>query len=309
MNEPVAKKPTLFDRIVRVVKEDWRLQAFLMGLLLFLIVTVAVSAKALFLLSSDERVAAFWIGLSGAFIEDLSFFVLIGGVAIVMTLARPQNEILEQRVRYMFNSKRVTPGAYAHIRNELKSLGVFSPICRYVITYTEFNPSIDAVKAVVQSDRIIANMFKNEDFVQEDAEYAVHTDPVSPPGGVRGELLFAAIETPNGRLDVIDKPIAVKGDSLKQSARISIPPDDEVKFTIKYWVWHKVGEAYAVTPKRYSEVFDIKVVNATDHVLVLASLGKSEPIVLTPGSHHPYNYPSLAAGRLQPFVLEKVSSP
>lgn len=276
----------LLSRVTEVFQREPRLSYLAYGFLAFLTVTLLVSLVAGFALEITEF-KSFWISLTASFWEDLVFFLLLGGIAVLFSLNRPGDEGFENRVRYFFNGDRVTPGAREHISIEMRSLGIFSPLYRAELTFTEVANDASAVKTTFQIDRTVVNMFKDQDFENEKHDYLIEPDDV--PMDPAGELLDLYLIDGSRPTHLIHNTRPIVGSGIHESVDFNLKPDQEVSFGYRAWMWFKFGEAYGVKPTRYTELIELKVVNKCGKNLKLFCNRENKELLLTDGAERTYS--------------------
>lgn len=295
-----------FSTVALAVRADRRLLYLFYGFLFFLVMTLAVTAwgAATYSTTSFE---SFWLSLMASFWEDLVFFLMLGSVAVLLTLNRPGDEGFENRVRYFFNGQHVTDGSRKHISDEMKRLGIFSPMYRACLTFNEHDGTLGAIKTTFQVDRTVVNMFKDQEFEAEEHSYTLGADDL--PCEICGELLD--LYRGQGGFERLHEPGTPKKfgrAGLQDSVTLKLSGDEAVHFGYRAWMWFKLGEAYSVRPSRYTEQVEVHVINESRVTLTLESEGNKD-MVLTPGSERNYVCTKLAAGSTWiPFKLKGASA-
>lgn len=278
-----VKKPSFWRGALEVIQADRRLLYLAWGFLVFFVITLLITLRAIQYEPSDFK--SFWLSLTASFWEDLLFFLLLGGVAVLLTLNRPGDEGFENRVRYFFNGQRVTDGARNHISAEMKKLGIFSPRYKAVVTFTEYNKALDAMKATFQVDRTVVNMFKDQHFEEEDHEFILSPDALETE--VRGELVDLYKGEGLNRIHLQNVPRPILEEGIRECVKLKLDRDEAVLFGYRAWMWFKVGQPYEVVPTRYTDTVEVRVVNDSGVNLSIAS-NESGDVTLTTGSERTY---------------------
>ncbi|HEV2082795.1 MAG TPA: hypothetical protein VGR32_10130 [Brevundimonas sp.] len=292
-----------FRSTVDAFRADRRLLYLFYGFVFFLIVTLGVTAYAVSY--EVENFPSFWLSLTASFWEDLTFFLMLGGVAALLTLNRPGDEGFDSRVRYFFNGRHVTDGSRKHIADEMKRLGIFSPRYQVCLTVTDYDAKIGAVKTTFQVDRTVVNMFKDQSFDAEEHSYLIEPDELDVE--VCGELLDVYRGEGLRRIHEPGTPKAFGVQGVRDSVCLKLHEDESVLFGFRAWMWFKVGEAYGVKPSRYTEEMEVRIVNDSCVTLSLETADK-EAVLLTTGTDRTYVCSKVSAGSSWvPFVLTGVT--
>jgi len=274
------------------------------GTIVFAAITVAVGLAAQHHGSTSSAGGSFLLSLSASFLEDLVFFAVVGAIALLVSIRDPSAEPLESRLGYLFNGSRISVEARRHVEENIKREGTYCPKYVYVIEYGAADTTIDAIKATVDASREIFNMIRDHAIVYDD-KYEIFTDNIAnAPGGVQGELLTVTLTGCSGdNQNNVVSAIPITQASLVKQLQFELPADGAAQFNYKYWVWHKRGENFVFSCKRYTENVQIRVVNRTSQDLKLDCLIHKKQVVLTPNSQHLYTFTHAMAVKKPLFKL------
>lgn len=295
----------MLSRVKGAFAREPRLKPFAFGLGAFAVTVGIVCwiASTVPLSDADSR-DNFWISLSASFVEDLVFFLFIGGIGVYISLTRPGDEVIDSRIKYLFNASSVSESLHKHLTARIKPLGIFSDHYKTTITYTEYNKALDAAKAVVEVERRLVNMFRDVPHRSEPQRVSILTDKVGTETTEQGQFLDCCIVEPNRTRRLLKAPVSVLPSGLQEQYHIDVPSDGWVTFTYRFWVWHKNKQEYSLEVLRFSETVEVLVVNAMDRAVTLLESDKGERRPLTPEGEHRYLKGELATGPMALFALE-----
>ncbi|QGP80724.1 hypothetical protein [Sphingobium sp. CAP-1] len=298
----------IFRAIVNGCRRDPRLIAALTGIAIFGLATLAVTLKAASLPHGDGALLdGFWVSLAASFLEDMAFFILVGVIGLYLSLQKPDEDLFESRIKYLFNASGVNDKLRIFLVEKVAPLGIFSTRYRTSIDFTSYDEKLGAVKAVFHVERVLTNMFKDRSFDRERQGFNIVTDQVGDATQLQGMLLGAW--TGGGARDeqFIIEPKEIYGLRHDEEVYVNVPPNGHVVFNYKFWVWYKIGESYYLDTLRYSQNAEVFVSNHTDVNVSLLDNANGQQRVLTPKASHLYNLGEITSGQKEVFMLKEVS--
>lgn len=288
---------------------DPKIRIILWGILVFFFVTgcvvIAYFSVALPLSSPS---GAFLASLAASLVEEAIFLILVGSVITYISIKRPELDSFDYRMRYLFNNPRNDSSSRKYLEEKVTQLGVFYTICKADIVYEEADPEAEAAgaaKAVVTIEREALNMFADLPFKNYDIPYIIGTDSVLPKGKAEGQLLHVEIEDEGGEKDCLTVPLDFDNEGLEDVQALSIPEAGSARLKYKFWVWHKTGEDFVLTFRKYTGNTEINVLNKMKRNIVI-SLDSGAERVLAPDSPTSFQSQSTHEGDNCLFKLVRI---
>lgn len=237
--------------------------------LLTLFVTVLVSGWGTYIAGprgssffDSANVTAFALSMWA----NILFFTAVGLATLLISLKRPEHDILENRVWYLFSSRNATNAARQYIVERIHKFAAFAS--RGSITYAvrEYNPDIQAYKVEVTNLLYLKNMLPYEQYVDKDVELEVWCDKIeNPPGGELGAVMMARIIKDDSPIELVPKVVPIRvtdpNPFFKDAYELTMGPSGSATYEYKYWVWALVTEGIVSQFNRYSENITVKLEN------------------------------------------------
>ncbi|BBD97934.1 hypothetical protein SAMIE_1014350 [Sphingobium amiense] len=297
----------LFRAIKAAYLRDTRLIAASIGIVIFGVATLIVAIKAASLPYGDgQLLAGFWVSLAASFLEDMAFFALIGVIGLYLSLQRPDKDIFDSRIKYLFNANGVNDRLRAFLIEKVAPLGIFSTRYKTSIDFMAYDEKLDAIKAVFHVERVLTNMFKDRAFERERQGFNIVTDEVGDPAQLQGVLLAAWTGTGRRDEQFIVEPKEIYGPRHDEEVYINVPPNGEVTFNYRFWIWHKISESYHLDTLRYSQMAEVFVSNRSDVTMTLVDGKTGQERVLTPKATHLYELGEIPSGQREVFKLKEI---
>lgn len=283
---------------------DPRLILVLAGIMLFMVFVTLVTLVGFEAVTNPKNTESLLVSLVSSFWEDAVFLLCVGIFATLITIGRPEKEIIQNRIKWFFNGKNVSEEVLSHLVKELKKAGIYSTSYKTTIIYSQIDTEKEKIKATIQSDRIIKNMFSDQKFPNEIIPFKIGTDRIGPETEVQGEFLSWYIGASGLPKHSSNPPIQIFHDGHEGEVSFDIDGDAEVIFGYRFWLWHKLGEPYSVVPAKYAERIELLIVNSCDSSLEIECGLDGKRIVLTSGGDHSYEFKDVPANeRKTPFKL------
>ena len=225
---------------------DFRVAAVLIGLLLSYVLTFyfAIFAKA-------ENPAGFWAAFYPAWVSGLLFFTVVGLIAGLVTLYRPERDVFAARVKILLGGK--SGPAADFIASELKRVGYVARHTERIVTIEDYDASMGAFKVNVWHSSTIRNIY---DDIQTEAvgQIAINPDPVAPAPALFGQLTSFSINGTNQP----DVPFEIKQDGFNRRWALPIPGGGEGTVEYEHWYWYKASERHHFTLSRFTEELKVQ---------------------------------------------------
>jgi hypothetical protein len=301
------KGKTKLDEFKRLWETEQKFPALTIGFSIFLLTTVGIliyAAVAFF--GADNNYASFIMSLAASFLEDAVFFLLIGAIAIFLSIKDPAKDPIDKRIKWLFNGSKFHQNALSYARDRIVDLAIYSPIHTVAIKFVEeLNPERNALKIHVHSRRKFANLMFDVAHTRFIHEYRAIPDLVYDDRH-NGELITVFRGIGTSKVSLLDLPTKIPHDGLKVRELLSIEANGETEFEHSFWVWHKIGEAFFFDAVQYTAEVNVSVKNDTKHRIVLEDLRENRKKELTSGEVVVYTYTDVPAATERPFRLVEV---
>lgn len=230
----------------RLIFGDFRVAAVLIGLLLSYILTFHFA-----LLAKEEAPPAFWAAFYPAWVSGLLFFTVVGLIAGLVTLYRPERDVFAARVKILLGGK--TGPAVDFIASELRRIGYVARSTRRVITVEGYDATMQAFRVKVWHCSTIRNIY---DDIPTNASgtISITPDPLDPPPTPYGQITSFLI---NG-VGQGSIPQDIQVDGLRRGWTLPIPAGGESSVEYEHWYWYKVTEEHKFTLARFTEDLSVE---------------------------------------------------
>jgi hypothetical protein len=203
---------------------------------------------------------------------SILFFTVIGLATLLISIKRPENDIIENRVWYLFSSRNATDEARKYVVQRIHKFAAFASKGSIKFTIREFNEQINAYKIDVHDTYFLKNMLPYEDYVDEKSELEVWGDKIDqPPKNELAGLSMARITKNDIPEDLINEPVTISvknGKYLRDDLCLRIDASGEATYEYKYWVWALAGECIVSSVNRYSENIKVTAQNNIENMIV-----------------------------------------
>lgn len=230
----------------------------------------------------------FYISFFASSLENLIFFILIGLSIAIYSLRRPESELLENRIWYLYSSEHATDESLQYNKNQIKKLAAFCKSATGKITITDYNPSMNAYRIEVEKRYTLQNMFKDRDY-EDVIDISISPDSIESdqlemnlggvPSKIMGEVhLFQTTVIGEAPVKHNEKVIKITDQDYKTKIGIRIPANGTTEYEFNYWMWCLVGEPNVTQVLRYTETLKTTIVNHWDGKAVISLKGQEGPV-------------------------------
>jgi len=231
--------------LVRLLS-DFRVSAVLVGLLISYLITFYFAVMA-----AKENPPGFWIAFYAAWVSGLLFFTIVGLIAGLVTLYRPERDVFAARVKILTGGK--SGSAVDYIADELRRIGYVARITERVITVRAYNAELDAYYAAVKHTTVVRNIY---DDVATDAkgDIKIELDPLPKDPSPYGRLISFKINGTNQG----GVPFDFDQGGFSRPWTIDVPAGGEGQIEYEHECWYKATEVHHFTPNRFTENLQVK---------------------------------------------------
>jgi hypothetical protein len=229
-------------------------------ILLALLMLLAVKFDFNFHVFSVEAAKSFTISLWASIV----FFTFIGVASFIIGIKRPQDELLEARLWYLFAGEHATTTSREYIKGEVRRMGAFSKSGSISIIVKSYDEDIDAYKVEFKNTFHLFNMFFDQDY-KNDVDIEVYPDKVEKD--VLGAVTSIVTQTGDDKLirhlgEMGSEDITKESGKFARWVSINIERNGSASYGYDFWMYCKTEEDVVLEVNRYSEELDVYVSNA-----------------------------------------------
>lgn len=208
-------------------------------------------------------------------VGSLIFFTFVGAGIFLITLRRPHEDILENRIRYVFRNVNLSPSLWEYVRTTIVRAAAVAMKVDVTMTVGEYNESIDSFRTTFRYEHKILNLLHDINYVDNDVEVTVFTedtlkDTFPDYSGPLGEILMIrSTKKNNPPHDHIDSPIILY-DDYRSFITLEIDPDSTLTHERYYWLYTRSGEPYSYEAVRYCLNLTFRLRNRSGMTLVFS---------------------------------------
>ena len=228
----------------------------------------------------------------------LIVFVFIGIATLIVGIRKPEDDVIESRLRYLFTGEGVTQSVMSYNKEQVTKLSAFSTRGTIAIHVEEVSDSDGGFRIDVESTEILQNGFHNHPYVDEDFRIFVGADRVGNHETIGGinRVEFTS-EIAEGPSKLIDTRVVLTKDvpKYKGSVTMEIEPNGTICYSVQYWIWCDQKEGFNIRNYRYSEGNEILLYNQSDAPIVVEHMenGKDRKSIIVKSKDHVHLFDSI----------------
>ena len=248
------------------------------------IIVLLLFAISYFLLKDhlQGKTPDFWTSFLASYAQDILFFILIGAAVWFYGMRRPQSEILDSRIWYLYSSDHATDDALKYNGEQIKKLAAFAISSESHITVTGYNADMKAYKVYFRRCSILQNLFEDREYM-DTISIKIEPDVIPSLHSVKG------IEDCNGELTLVQTtvlgdshgpkrhikhPMKIKKSALEKEVELAIPKNGRTMFEFEFWLWCLVGEGQWIRVLRYTEELVVSISNKSEIRVAISQEGQ-----------------------------------
>jgi hypothetical protein len=231
--------------LVRLLS-DFRVSAVLIGLLISYVITFYFAGMAF-----KENPPGFWLAFYAAWVSGLLFFTIVGLIAGLVTLYRPERDVFAARVKILTGGK--SGSAVDYIANELKRIGYVAKITERTFIIEDYDQELDAYYALVEHVTVIRNIY-DDVTTAATGKIAIELDELPRDPGPYGRMISFKINGTNQG----GVPFDFGQSGFIRPWEIEIPAGGEGRIEYEHGCWYKASEIHHFTPNRFTEQLQVK---------------------------------------------------
>lgn len=248
-----------FVKAVRLLLLDFRVAAILIGVLVSILLSFPFYDLALREVVETAKgvtgaLPGFWQSFYVNWIASLLFFGVVGLVAGLTALYRPEADVFAARVQILLGGKKGP--AVEYIAKRLGEIGYVARLTQRHITIEDYSEEMKAFKLRLQHCTWLRNLYHD---VPTGAvgKISFNFDPLTPEPESYGSLSSFRING-SGQPDV---PAALPREGFNRPWNLNIPGDEEGVVAYEHWCWYGTGTDHTFTLGRFTELLDVKIKN------------------------------------------------
>lgn len=195
---------------------------------------------------------SFWYGFYQSWTAGFVAFLLFGLATTVASLAKPEEDGFERRVRILFGGR--TGAHIDYIVAAVAKIGYYAEIVEREYCIDEVDTANHRYSMLVTHRSTNRHYIHDAESV-DTLEFAYLPDPV-PQMETAGELISVVVCHENGHTTNLTPPegvpIPVQG-GMAQKWDIAIPKGQAVSLALQYRVWCLFGEEQSFEPNRFAK--------------------------------------------------------
>jgi hypothetical protein len=257
----LAKKGMI--KAARLLLLDFRVVAVFIGLLISILLTfpfydlsvneVKVAAEATKVGEVSPGLPGFWLSFYSNWVSSVLFFAIVGLVAGLTALYRPEADVFAARVQILLGGK--SGPAVDYIATKLGEIGYVARLTQRKVVIEEYSEEMKAFKLRVLHSTWIKNLYHD---VKTDAAGRIaffHIDELVPEPAEYGSLISFRI---NG-FPQPDLPARITKADFERPWSFIIPGDEEGTISYEHWFWYPADKEHSFTLGRFTENLDVEI--------------------------------------------------
>lgn len=260
--------------------KDWRAWAVVFAVVLAYAIAVAVGI-GLDRHLHDQQINV-WISFYSSWVASLLFFTIVGIAALVYSAPlQPDTTAFDERVR-MFYGNLAPRMLREYAREHLKKLCGYNQSAERELEVQRYDNQLDAYCVEARSLFMVRNFLPDVPY-HDRARLNIFVDTFSRPPVPMGRMQWIYVDGRN----VLGGGQDISASGFSEDVDFEIPPDSEIKYEYKYWVWHKVGEENNQRPKRVTVLSKTKIRNSMPSGIIPITLPDSGKVIeIAPGEEY-----------------------
>ena len=204
-----------------------------------------------------QELHGFWPSFYASWLASVLFFLVVGSLATVVTLVRPEHRTFDSRVRILMGGRAGSLTTYmeSYLRNIPRYLS------KYEVTYyvEDYDETRNAALIRIRTSSISVNVF-HDVATTHFGVFAFWPDPFEPPLARVGVLIQIAIND----VSQLPEPQPIPAEGIKYPISSKIALDGDVRINTEYRAWHSLSEDVYVKPTRFTATGAATIVNSLE---------------------------------------------
>lgn len=232
--------------------------------------------------------SGFAVSFRASLLQDLIFFGGLGFVVFLLTLRNPAQDVLAQRVAYIYANPGASDEAIHFNKESIEQLALTIKRADIGIAileaYEPKTPKEPLLKVEIWYKIDLQNLFANLPFKDAFVPISIVVDEVALKAGQpAGEVVMVRITEPGDSrprdITHLCEPLQA-GEKTVRGMELEVPAEGSVFYEVRYWVYVTADDPYAVDLNRFATRCVVEVENKTDREVALYCVEKK---VVQPG--------------------------
>jgi len=256
-------------KAARLLLLDFRVVAVFIGLLVSILMTfpfydlslnevkVAEAATAAGL--QPPGLPGFWLSFYSNWVSSVLFFAIVGLVAGLTALYRPEADVFAARVQILLGGK--SGPAVDYIGKKLGEIGYVARLTQRKVIVEEYSEKLNAFKLRILHSTSIKNLYHD---VKTDAAGKIAFRKLDQMVVEPDEFGWLVSFRING-ISQPEVPTPLLKEGFVRSWSLSIPGDEEGLISYEHWLWYPVTEEHTFTLGRFTERLELEIHSRVAH--------------------------------------------
>ena len=195
-----------------------------------------------------------------AWLGELAFFSIIGGLITVISLRNPMDDPFHERLKIVFGHNNVPNCVLNYNKQAFTRLSVYAKTVERTLCLEQYLPEIAAYRARVTTTYDMHNLLHDVE-LQDVMSISVTPDKFPDKCSEElGRLTSAKI----GDRELVSQPLLLTADGLSTEFPFKLPPGGNTRCSTTLVILLKCGELQNFASKRVVELFEMDLVSQCD---------------------------------------------
>ena len=209
-----------------------------------------------------------------AWTGELLFFTVVGGIVTAISFKDPRGAEFAEREKILFGSGDVPECVLTYHRQVFARLAGYVSMADRKIFIEDYDQKTNAYKVRVKTTYNYKNALPDMPY---DDKITLRVTPDEFEASAPAEMGRVLYVTMNGE-EKIQKPIVMDKEGFQTELQLQLPPGGDTSIVLDYSLWMKAGVPQTMHPARIVQVFEMSIVNQTEHDLKVHDATKNEHI-------------------------------
>ena len=200
------------------------------------------------------------IGFVTSLVEDLFFFGLVGLALAIAQFSNTGGDSLNLRLRRLFSNPGVDDAVISYFVDQVRRNGVYAERANHHVTVLEYDRARRAYRLDFENDYLLHNAFGDQ-LYEADMTMEIAPDFVSNTDETVASVVAVWTEENGQSNSIVQSPEPIPNRGLRIPARISLKPDQRLRFVAKWWSFAANTGDSGFSVKRFSKSFRITIEN------------------------------------------------
>lgn len=226
-------------------------------------------------LQKGDGPSDFAVSFHASAMESILFFVCSGGIALFLSISRPEYENFDTKLSYLFPRVNQSEKGKDYCRASINKLACISTKTTIQVSVDEYSHQFSAFKLSADHEYHLLNLHNNINF-KDTLQVKHKLDDAQPTsfgnhcwGQIKKIRTISNHKVPDESKNYIDRPIALTKQNQSFPFEVEIKPNDNMILDISSWTWNKFETPQNSRVGRFTEHLLVKVTNNLDQPIIL----------------------------------------